>query len=328
MGKYILLFVIISFALHTSAQNTGTFEPAIVIHGGAGTILPANTNKNMEAEIRGKLQQALDSGYAVLNRGASSIDAVRSAIMVLENDPRFNAGKGAVYNAKGEHELDAAIMDGASRKAGAVAGVQHVKNPIEAATGVMRQTPHVMLTGKGADEFARSVGLKMVPNDYFSTGHGEEKPRKDNSRGSLLHEPVQHFGTVGAVALDRHGNLAAGTSTGGLSGKKPGRVGDSPIIGAGTYASNKTCAISCTGQGEFFMRQVIAYDVAAMMQYRGFSLEQAAGHVIHQKLTESGGSGGLIGIDRSGNIAMYFNTPGMYRGFRKGSASEVKIFKD
>lgn len=297
----------------------------IVIHGGAGVIERAHMTAEREASYRAGLAAALDAGYAVLERGGSSLDAVAAAIRTMEDDPQFNAGRGAVLNHDGFCELDAAIMDGTGGRAGAVAGVHHVKNPIDLARLVMDRSPHVLLAGDGAEEFALSQGVVLVPESYFITPQRvrELEEAKRAAAGRPAGEPLplrptsapQGMGTVGALALDAQGRLAAGTSTGGLTDKAYGRIGDTPIIGAGTYA-NESCAVSGTGQGEFYIRQVVAYDICAMMQYQHLSLERAVDIMIHEKLRRTGGEGGVIALDRDGNYAMDFNSAGMHRGVR------------
>ena len=290
----------------------------LVIHGGAGTITKEKMSQEKEAEYRGKIMEALTAGYSILERGDSSLDAVEAVVRIMEDSPLFNAGKGAVFTNEGTNELDASIMDGSTLQAGAVAGVKTVKNPISAARKVMEKTWHVMLTGDGADHFATEQGLEIVDNNYFYT----ERRWKALKRAQ---EEEKH-GTVGCIALDKNGNITAGTSTGGLTNKRWGRVGDTPIIGAGTYANNETCGVSGTGQGEYFIRGNIAYDVSALMMYRSLTVKDAAGQVI-DKLSGNGGKGGLIAMDRNGNIAMSFNTEGMYRGYRmNGSESVIKIY--
>ena len=286
---------------------------ALVIHGGAGTISPEEMTPEMERDLRAGLQRSLDAGRAILKNGGSSLDAVTAAVRVLEDDQLFNAGRGAVFTSAGTHEMDAAIMDGGTLKAGAVCAVARVRNPIDLARAVMEKSPHIMLAGNGAENFARELGLEIVEDEYFSTEQRwQALERVCAARTEALSKADRH-GTVGAVALDEAGNLAAATSTGGNTNKRPGRVGDSPIIGAGTYANNKTCAVSATGDGEFFMRAVAAHDLSALMEYCGLNLAEAAGVVI-DKVGALGGTGGLIAVDREGNIALPFNTIGMYRG--------------
>lgn len=302
-------------------------KAVLVIHGGAGAPSRKNLTPEREAEYRRDLEQALRAGHAVLSAGQSSLDAVVAAIVVLEDSPRFNAGKGAVFTHDGKNELDASIMEGADHRAGAVAGVTTIKNPIRAARAVMEQSPHVFLIGSGAEAFARKVGLELVDPAYFRTEERwkalqTELEREQRAGGEgLSRGPLEspggrpYFGTVGAVAVDRHKHLAAGTSTGGMTNKRYGRVGDSPIIGAGTYADDTSCAVSATGHGEFFMRHVVAYDIAALMRYKGLSVQSAADHVIHHKLqAPDKGEGGVIALDRDGNLAMPFNSEGMFRG--------------
>lgn len=307
----------------------------LVIHGGAGTIRKENLTDEQEKAYHEALKRSLDTGYAVLARGGKSVDAVIAAITVLEDSPLFNAGKGAVFTYAGKNELDASIMDGSNLKAGAVAGVTTIKNPITAAYAVMTKSPHVMLSGQGAEKFAEEMGLKIVDPGYFIDSAryqkylDRRKAEKSKDGAFLDHDPGKKFGTVGAVALDKFGNIAAGTSTGGMSDKKFGRIGDSPIIGAGTYANNKTCAISSTGWGEYFIRLAVAHDISAMMEYAGVSLQQAADTVVMKKLPALGGDGGIIGIDHHGNISMTFNTPGMYRGYiRSEGGAKTFIFKE
>ncbi|MBA2689212.1 MAG: isoaspartyl peptidase/L-asparaginase [Burkholderiales bacterium] len=288
---------------------------AIAIHGGAGTIGRADLSREEEAAYRTALQRAIHAGHRILAAKASSLDAVTAAVVALEDDPLFNAGRGAVFNAAGEHELDAAIMDGATLRAGSVAAVKRTRNPILAARAVMEKTRHVMLFGEGADRFAEAQGLEMVAADYFHTDHRWQalsRMRQRKSTGESATDADKH-GTVGAVALDGAGNLAAATSTGGYTHKMAGRVGDSPIIGAGTYAGNDTCAISGTGEGEYFIRLVLGHEIAARMRYLKESLHEAARRVVMEQLPKLGGSGGIVAIDRQGNIAMPFNTSGMYR---------------
>ena len=309
-----------------------TPQYAIVIHGGAGTITKANMTPEKEQAYTQALDTALDIGEGVLKSGGSAIEAVEKTIMYLEDNPLFNAGKGAVLTNAETCELDASIMDGFDQNAGAVAGVKHVKNPIRAAIAVMKNSPHVMLAGTGADQFALEQGLDTVSNDYFFTERRLEAIRKAKAReaktGMTVQQHDEKFGTVGCVALDKNGNLAAGTSTGGMTNKRWGRVGDSPIIGAGTYADNATCGVSCTGHGEYFIRYTVAADVAHRMAYLGESVEEAANYVVNKKLVEKGGSGGLIALDAKGNVAMPFNTEGMYRAYARPGERIVKIYKE
>jgi beta-aspartyl-peptidase (threonine type) len=303
---------------------------AIAIHGGAGVIDPAKMTPQRAASYRAGLAAALDAGYAILERGGSSLDAVTAAVRIMEDDPQFNAGRGAVLNHEGDAELDAAIMDGHGPRAGAVAGVRHVRNPVELARLVMEKSPHVLLVAGGAEEFALEQGVVLVPRGYFRT---EARARELDEARQTEAEQLKAAapgagGTVGAVALDRAGHLAAATSTGGLTNKHRGRVGDSPIVGAGTYADDAWCAVSGTGQGEFFIRQVVAYDICALVQYRHLTLAQAVREVI-EKLRRTGGEGGVIAVDRSGNIAMDFNSVGMFRGARDGRGRrDIAMYRD
>ncbi len=296
---------------------------AIVIHGGAGYIRKDNTSKEKEAEYRQKLEEAIRVGYNILKEGGSSLDAVQSTINILEDSPLFNAGKGAVFTHEGFNEHDASIMDGNTLNAGASAGTKTVKNPINLARAVMDHSPHVMLSRKGAETFAADQGLEIVDPSYFHTEKKLKslervKASENNKVASFYDDALKNskFGTVGCVALDQHGNLAAGTSTGGMTNKRWGRIGDSPIIGAGTYANNNTCAVSSTGWGEYFIRGMVAYDISALMAYKGLDLDEAAKEVIQNKLPSIGdgkGNGGIIAVDKSGNMTMEFNTPGMFR---------------
>lgn len=287
----------------------------LVIHGGAGNINPENLPQQKADEFRKALQQVLITGDSILKSGGSCLDAVEACVRMMEDCPLFNAGKGAVFNAEGKNELDASIMDGKTGKAGAVAGVTTIKNPISAARAVMEKSQHVLLAGKGAEIFAKEQGLAIVSPEYFFTQDRYASYLKARQRADSLDASDHKHGTVGCVALDKYGNLAAGTSTGGMMMKKYGRVGDSPIIGAGTYADNNTCAVSATGHGEYFIRNVVAYDISALMKYKGLSLVDAANQVIMNKLKDQGGTGGVIAVDRNGNIAMPFNTTGMFRGY-------------
>jgi len=300
---------------------------AIAIHGGAGAVPRATLSPERERAYRAGLEAALDGGSAVLERGGSSLDAVTAAVRILEDDPLFNAGRGAALTREGAAELDAAIMDGRQQRAGAVASVRHVKNPVELARRVMEKSRHVLLVGPGAEEFALEEGFALMPNLYFRTPEriSQLEHEQRGERVSDLVPPGQ--GTVGAVARDRDGNLAAATSTGGMTNKRPGRVGDSPIIGAGTYAKNGVCAVSATGHGEYFIRAVAAHHVCAAVEYRGLTLELAMRELLNDILRGLGGDGGLIGVDRDGRIVMEFSTEGMYRGARDSSGrSEIAIY--
>lgn len=315
----------------TSCEDRPAY--AMVIHGGAGTITRENMTPEKEEAIRKILDEALETGETILKNGGNSLEAVIATINVMEDSEHFNAGKGAVFTHDGINELDASIMNGANLEAGAVGGVTIVRNPINAARAVMENSPHVMLTGKGANTFAIEQGLDTVTGDYFYTKRRYESLQKalekeDKSTGSLESWPDYKFGTVGCVALDQNGDIVAGTSTGGMTNKRWNRIGDSPVIGAGTYANNKTCGVSCTGHGEFFIRYAVAYDMSALMEYKGVSVEKAGEEIIHKKLKEAGGSGGLIALDKCGNITMPFNTAGMYRGYAKPGERVVEIYED
>jgi beta-aspartyl-peptidase (threonine type) len=306
---------------------------AIAIHGGAGTMDRAKMTPEREASYRAGLEAALNAGYAILEHGGTSVDAVAAAVRTMEDDPQFNAGRGAVLDAHGDAELDAAIMDGNGPRAGAVAAVRHVKNPIDLARLVMDKSPHVLLVAEGAEEFALEQGVVLVSADYFRTAERirqlQEAQRAARERAAAPKDALPK-GTVGAVALDRAGNLAAATSTGGLTNKHVGRVGDSPIIGAGTYANNQSCAVSGTGEGEYFMRELVAYDICARVQYRHLTLRQAVHEVIHEKLErEAPNTGGVIAIDPRGDIVMDFSTSGMFRASRDvHGRQEIAIFRD
>jgi len=308
-------------------------KPGIAIHGGAGTILRSSLTAEKEKQYRDVLSKALHAGYSILQKGGSSLDAVEAAIKCLEDSPLFNAGKGAVYNSVGKHEMDASIMWGKDISAGAVSLIRNVKNPISLARAVMEKSEHVYLCSEGAEEFARRVNLPFEPDSYFdSEFRFEQWKQAAQSEGTFLDHNVnvaadKKFGTVGAVALDTNGNLAAGTSTGGMTNKKFGRIGDSPIIGAGTYANNNTCAISCTGHGELFIRSVVAYDISCLMEYKGLRLREACNEVVMKKLVAIQGEGGLIAIDKAGNIEMPFNSEGMYRAMKNADSELVAIYK-
>lgn len=307
----------------------------LVIHGGAGNITPAMMTKEMEAEYDAGLKIALDAGYDILKNGGSSMDAIVAAIVELENNPIFNAGRGSVFTKKGLHEMDAMVMNGKDLAAGAVSGVRNIKNPIKLAREVMQHSGHVFLSGSGAGEFALSRGIEQAKDDYFFNKQRYDQWVKirdsdftqldhegDNLKGNVTPNTDYKFGTVGAVACDADGNLAAGTSTGGMTNKRFGRIGDSPVVGSGTYANNNTCAISCTGHGEFFLRAVVAHDVSCLMEYKGLSLQEACNVVVKDKLVKMGGEGGLIGVDRFGNHEFCFNSAGMYRGMRNSEGRE------
>jgi beta-aspartyl-peptidase (threonine type) len=334
---------------HFPFQENMNRTAVLAIHGGAGTILRAALGTEAEQHYHAALCDVLVAGQRVLADGGSALDAVSDAVRLLEDCPLFNAGRGAVFTAEGAHELDASIMDGSTLEAGAVCGVTRVRNPVLAARRVLERSEHVMFAGAGADAFAAAQGLELVEPSYFHTDlrygqwlkvRGAAKTLLDHdaatlsaggNTGDVPHEPVdpnRKFGTVGAVALDSRGHLAAATSTGGITNKQPGRVGDSPLIGAGCYANDATCAVSTTGSGEMFMRMVVAYDVSAQMEYRGVPLEAAAADIIMNKLPRIGGRGGLIAVDAQGNVALPFNTEGMYRGFaRMGEAPVTAIYR-
>ncbi|EDP96923.1 isoaspartyl peptidase/L-asparaginase [Kordia algicida OT-1] len=346
MKKSALILLLLAFILNSCANTSEEKTPkkvdetpknsiGLVIHGGAGTILKKNMTPEMEAEYKAKLEEAAKKGYEILQNGGSSLDAVEQTIHILENSPLFNAGKGAVFANNGKNELDASIMEGKTLNAGAVAGVTNLKNPISAARKVMENSDHVLLARKGAEEFAAAQGLEVVDTSYFFTEkrfNSLQKAKQGDKDKTAYLDPYMKdykYGTVGCVALDKNGNLAAGTSTGGMTNKKWNRIGDSPIIGAGTYANNKTCAVSGTGHGEYFIRANVAYDISALMEYKNMSLQEAAKEVIQNKLKNMGGDGGIIAIDAKGNLVAEFNTPGMYRATvdEKGKIT-VGIYKD
>jgi beta-aspartyl-peptidase (threonine type) len=308
-------------------------EYAMVIHGGAGTILKKNMTEEKEAAYTAALNEALSIGENILKNGGTSLDAVVSTIKFMEDSPLFNAGKGAVFAHDGRNMLDASIMQGRDMNAGAIAGVTNVKNPITGAVAVMQDSDHVLLSGKGAEEFCEIQRLEIVDNQYFFTKDRYQSLQrileKEKSLGYQFDADIDSkFGTVGAVALDINGNIVAGTSTGGMTNKRYDRIGDSPIIGAGTYANNKTCGVSCTGHGEYFIRYAVAHDVSAMMEYKGATLEEASDYIVNEKLLNAGGSGGLISLDKKGNVAMSFNTAGMYRGYVNDTERYIGIYKE
>ena len=329
------MYKLLPLALLALSMTTESASPvAIVIHGGAGRMDKAKLTPARQKEYHTTLEASLRAGHAILKRGGSSLDAVQAAIIVMEDSPLFNAGKGAVFTSEGRNELDASLMDGRTLEAGAVGGVTTLKNPILAARAVMDHTSHVLLTNEGAEAFAKNRGLKLVKPTYFHTDHRwrqlqEWKKKKAEGKNTFLDgKHADYFGTVGCVALDAKGNIAAGTSTGGLTGKQFGRIGDSPIIGAGTYANNKTCGISCTGHGEYFIRYAVAHDISAHMEYKNSTLAQAARDIVQIKLKKAKGSGGIIGLDAKGNIVMDFNTPAMNRGsIDKNGKLTTGIFK-
>jgi beta-aspartyl-peptidase (threonine type) len=320
--SYLFLVLILFGCAPSPAPKQPTW--ALAIHGGAGTIIKESMTPELEQQYQEKLGEALQAGSGILKNGGTSLDAVCAAINVMEDSPLFNAGKGAVFTAEGVNEMDASIMNGENLMAGAVAGVKHIKNPILAARAVMEKSLHVMLMGDGAEKFAEQQGIELVDSSYFFTENRWNSYLKAREKATQ-----EKFGTCGAVALDEYGNLAAGTSTGGMTYKMKGRVGDSPIIGAGTYADNNGCAISATGHGEFFIRNVVAFQIDALMKYKHLPLDEAARHMIFDVLKPIGGEGGVNAIDTSGNISMPFNTAGLYRGcITSDKNAEVKIYGD
>lgn len=345
---YLIVFSCVSSTKNNNSESQNQPKFAIAIHGGAGTILKSQMSDSLEAAYIEVLSKAVSAGHDILSKGGSALDAVGASINILEDSPLFNAGKGAVFTHDQTNELDASIMDGATLNAGAVAGVMHIKNPIDLARSVMDNSPHVFMYGQGAEAFAKDQGFALVEQDYFYTQSrydhlmrvkaAEEqhsllldKKSPMNNQAEMFFDPIlkaSKYGTVGCVALDQNGNLAAGTSTGGMTNKQFGRIGDAPVIGAGTYANNQSCAVSATGWGEYFIRGVVAHDISAMMQYGGFDLEQSTSTVIDKKIPELGGDGGVIAMDKHGNISMRFNTPGMYRAqIDSNGALKVGIYK-
>ena len=357
------LAIALSLALPCASQTapntpqTGSHQWALVLHGGAGVIARSSMTPEAERNYRAGIREALTAAAAVLDKGGSSLDAVETAIKLLEDNPLFNAGRGAVFAADGTNQLDAAIMNGATMQAGSVADVQHTRHPISLARAVMEKSPHVMLIGKGADDFAASVGLEQVPQSFYFTERRWQQlvedlkkegqpipPRPEGAppmpegapgkpvadyEADPMHKDAHKFGTVGVVALDRHGNLAAGTSTGGVTAKRWNRVGDTPIIGAGTYASNQSCGVSATGTGEYFIRLTVARTICALVQYKGMPLQAAADQVVQKDLVAIHGDGGIIALTPDGQIAWSFNTPGMFRAkLREGGTPEIGIFHD
>ena len=317
MKKYLCLLIILLFSCNNNDEN----RIAIVIHGGAGIILKENISKSKEDSIINKLDEAISKGWKLLNEGKSSELAVIETIKILEDSPLFNAGKGSVFNSEGRVENDASIMRGNDLNAGASSGTSNVKNPITLAADVMNHSDHVFLSGKGAENFAKDRNLEIVENEYFHT--------KFRYNQLLNKKEDNKYGTVGCVAIDYNGNIVAGTSTGGMTNKKWGRIGDSPIIGAGTYANNNTCGISSTGSGEYFIRTVAAYQVSSLLENHDYDLEKAMSKVVHQKIGGIGGDGGMIGIDKNSNISMEFNTPGMYRAYiNKDGQKQILLYKN
>ncbi len=347
MKKTALIFILFTFLLNSCADNSSQKETpktdespknsfGLVIHGGAGTILKKNLTPELEIQYKETLEKAAKKGYEILKNGGTSLDAVEQTIHILENSPLFNAGKGAVFANNGKNELDASIMDGKTLNAGAIAGVTNLKNPISAARKVMENSEHVLLARKGAEEFAVTQGLETVDTSYFYTEKrynsllkAKNKDIKDKAAYIDPYINNYKYGTVGCVALDKNGNLAAGTSTGGMTNKKWSRIGDSPIIGAGTYANNNTCAVSGTGHGEYFIRAAVAHDISALMEYKGLSLQEASKEVVQNKLKKMGGSGGIIAIDHKGNLVAEFNTAGRYRAMvDENGAVTVGIYQE
>lgn len=314
-------------------SNEKSVAYAMVIHGGAGTITKANMTPEKEKAYQDALDKALQIGKTILEKGGSSMDAVISTIISMENSPLFNAGKGAVFTHAGTNELDASIMRGSDLEAGAIGGVTTIKNPILAAQAVLEKSEHVFMVGKGAEAFSESLNIESADPSYFKTDRRWESLQRilEKEKASGLNKTElseSKHGTVGAVALDKNGNIVAGTSTGGMTNKRYNRIGDSPVIGAGTYADNKTCGVSCTGHGEYFIRYAVAHDVSAAMEYGNKTLSESADHIIHQKLKQAGGTGGLIALDAKGNISMPFNTAGMYRGYITDKKKYIGIYKD
>ncbi|WP_417784942.1 isoaspartyl peptidase/L-asparaginase family protein [Tenacibaculum sp.] len=345
--SFLLLLLILSACnspktTSNKQKNTSVNEFAIIIHGGAGTILKKNMTPEKETAYKTKLEEAIRTGYEILKNGGSSGDAVVKTIQVMEESPLFNAGKGAVFTHEETNELDASFMDGKTLNAGAVAGVKDIKSPIEAARTVMTNSDHVMLSGIGASQFAKEQGLEIVDPSYFYTENRFKSLQriKDKEKTALDHNDKEaafydadiknsKFGTVGCVALDKEGNISAGTSTGGMTNKRWGRIGDSPIIGSGTYANNKTCGVSSTGWGEYFIRSQVAYDISAQMEYQQKSLKEATKDVIQNKLTKLGGTGGVVALDKNGNMSFEFNTAGMYRASMNDKGDLIiKIYND
>jgi len=347
---FITSLLIISSGCKLDSSKTDNLEKrqkkvndfAIIIHGGAGTILKKNMSDEKEAVYKAKLTEAIKTGHSILKSGGTSQEAVLKTIQVMEESPLFNAGKGAVFTHEETNELDASFMDGKTLNAGAVAGVKNVKSPIELAIKIMTDSDHVMLSGEGASTFAKEKGLEMVAPNYFYTekrfqslqrikNRNKTELDHDDKKAAFYDADIKNakFGTVGCVALDKNGNIAAGTSTGGMTNKRWGRIGDAPIIGSGTYANNKTCGVSSTGWGEYFIRNQVAYDISAQMEYQQKSLKDATKDVIQNKLTKLGGTGGVVALDKNGNMAFEFNTAGMYRASMNDAGELIlKIYKE
>lgn len=347
--KFYFLIAATVFLMFSCAEKKGEITPSdvssaenwgLVIHGGAGTILKKHMSDSLEKAYKAKLEEAIRAGHSILAKGGTSLEAITASITIMENSPLFNAGKGAVFTHDETNEMDASVMDGKTLNAGAVAGVTRVKNPINLAMAVMDNSPHVLLSGTGAETFAATQNLELVDPSYFYTQRRfnalqQLKAKEKTNQHTAIpadYDPFiknSKFGTVGCVALDTHGNLAAGTSTGGMTNKRFNRIGDTPVIGAGTYANNATCAVSSTGWGEYFIRAMVAHDISAMMEYKGVSLKEAAHTVIHDKLGALGGDGGVIAIDHNGEMVMEFNTAGMYRAqMRSDGSLEIGIYKN
>ena len=316
------LWILLGISMMSAANETPV---AIALHGGAGTIERGAMSEELEATYRAFLDDAITRGYEELREGRSGLDVVVSVIQMMEDSPLFNVGRGAVYTWEGTHELDASIMHGDNLDAGAVAGVSTVKSPIALARAVMEDSPHVMLAGAGAEAFALERGFDPVPAEYFATERRRQalEAYKANEQAGLKPEADHKFGTVGVVVLDQTGNLVAGTSTGGMTGKRWGRIGDSPVIGAGTYADNRGCAVSATGHGEYFIRHTVARDICARMQFGGVTLEEAASTVVMEELVAAAGEGGIVAVDPAGSVALVFNTPGMYRASINAAGRKV-----
>lgn len=336
-----LLLVLLIVSCKNNSENLGNVseslnpekpEYALVIHGGAGVMRREQMSAEQDAQYRAILHKVLETGEQILSNGGSSLEAVSACIQIMEDSPLFNSGRGAVFTHNEENELDASVMVGSDLTAGAVGGVKVVKNPITAAIAVMKHSNHVLLVGKGAEEFAAKQNLEIVDPDYFKTEGNLQRVRSakksEMGTGFLFEHTDYKYGTVGCVALDKSGDIAAGTSTGGMTNKRWNRIGDSPIIGAGTYANNNTCGVSCTGHGEYFIRYAVAYDLSAQMEYAGKSLNEAADFIINDKLKKAGGGGGLVALDKYGNVSMPFNTEGMFRGYSKAGKRYVAIYND
>ena len=333
---YLLLFLFLWACQNQPQDSKNEEQPqeqtenpiAIVIHGGAGYMTPENIDEERQKIYKAKLDEAISKGHDILKNGGTALEAVQRTINILEDSPLFNAGKGAVFNHEGYNELDASIMDGKTLNAGAVAGVTKVKNPINLAYEVMTNSKHVMLSGKGAEEFAQDHNIKMVDSSYFMTEERLKALKRAQNKTALAHWEDEKFGTVGCVALDKEGNIAAGTSTGGMTNKRWNRIGDAPIIGAGTYANNATCGVSSTGHGEYFIRLAVAHNISAQMLYKKVSLQEAAEDVVLKKLKDLGGDGGIIALDKDGNVSEVFNTSGMFRAsIDKSGQKQINIFK-